>query len=86
MIKGKKGNLGIAVIVAIMIFLIGLPIVNILKPEVDVARGSSGLDCSNVSISDGTRLTCLGVDLVIPYFLLIVCSAAGGFVASRFLI
>ena len=82
----KRGNLGIAVIIAITIFLIGIPIINILKPEIDVARGSSGLDCSNVSISDGTRLTCLGVDLVIPYFLLIILSAAGGFIAERFLI
>jgi hypothetical protein len=82
----KRGNIGIAVIVAIMIFLIGLPVINILKPEVDRARGASGLDCTNVSISDGTRLTCLGTDLVISYFILIVVSAAGGFVASKILI
>jgi hypothetical protein len=82
----NRGAMGFSIVIGIMIFLIGIPIINILKPEIDVARGSSGLDCSNVSISDGTRLTCLGVDLVIPYFILIVLSVAGGFIAERFLL
>lgn len=83
----KKGqSLGLSIVIAIFIFLIGIPIVNVLKPEVDVARGVNGLDCTNTSISDGMRLTCLAVDLVIPYFMLLVISAAGGFIISRFAI
>lgn len=88
MIKNKKGQatLGIAIVIAIIVFLMGMPVVNILKGEVNTARGSTGLDCSNASITDGTRLTCLGVDLVIPYFMLIVISIAIGLITARFLI
>lgn len=85
--KGKRGqSLGIAIILAIMIFLMGIPVINILKPEVATAVGANGLDCANTSISDGNRLTCLAVDLTIPYFIWIVISAVGGLVISRFLI
>jgi len=82
----KKGSIGFTLVIAITIFLIGLPIINVIKPEVDTARGINGLDCANESISDGTRLTCLGVDLIIPYFILIVLSVIGGLMASKFLI
>ena len=84
----KRGqvSLGLAIIVALVIFLMGIPIVNILKPDVDIARGATGLDCTNSSITDGTRLSCLAVDLVIPYFILIIMSAAGGMIVARFLI
>ena len=84
----KKGqvNLGIAIIVGFMIFLIGIPIINILKPDVNIARGSTGLDCTNTSITDGNRLACLVVDLTIPYFMLLIMSAAGGVIVSRFLV
>lgn len=84
----KKGqaNLGIAIIVGFMIFLVGIPIINILKPDVDIARGSTALDCTNTSITDGNRLACLAVDLTIPYFMLLIMSAAGGVIVSRFLV
>lgn len=84
--KRGQANLGIAIVVGILIFLMGIPIINILKPDVDIARGSTGLDCTNTSITDGARLSCLAVDLVIPYFMLVVMSAAGGMIASRFLV
>lgn len=82
----KRGQVGwgLALIFTIVFFLIGMPVVSILKPEVSNAR--TGLDCVNTSISDGTKATCLAVDLVIPYFILLVISGAGGIIASRFII
>ncbi len=81
----KKGQMGIAVIIAIMIFLSGIVVINILKPEVTLARNAmTGLNCVNASaISDGTKLTCLVVDLIIPYFILIILSAAGGVIVNK---
>jgi len=83
----KKGQtLGLAIIVAITIFIVGMLCVNFLMPEITRARGSSFLDCSNTAaISDGTKLTCLAVDIVIPYFIVLVFSITGGMIASRFL-
>ncbi len=81
----KKGQVGIAVIIGIMIFLSGIVVINILKPDITIARSATtGLDCSNATgISDGTKLTCLAVDLVIPYFIVIILSAAGGVITNK---
>lgn len=78
---------GLAIIFAITFFIVGLGFFNILAPEVTTARGATGLNCINASnISDGTRLTCLAVDFVIPYFILLVISISGGLIIRRFAI
>lgn len=83
----KKGQtLGMAILIAITIFIVGMLCVNFLKPEITRARNSTNLDCDGSTISDGTKLACLAVDIVIPYFIVIVFSVAGGVIASRFLI
>lgn len=81
----RKGQMGISVIIGIMIFLSGIIVINILKPDVTLVRNAvTGLNCANASaISDGTKLTCLAVDLTIPYFILIIISAAGGIIISK---
>ena len=85
--KSKRAQtLGLAIIIAITIFLVGMLSLNYLKPEITRARDASNLDCSNVAgISDGTKLTCLAVDVVLPYFILLVFSVAGGLIINRFM-
>jgi len=84
----KKGQtLALSIMMGIMIFVVGMLIMNFLKPEVTTARSvGSGLNCSYAgNITDGTKLTCLVFDLVIPYWILIIVSAAGGAILGRFL-
>lgn len=85
MMNKKASALGISIIVAIMFFIIGLTAINYITPEVTNARAATtGLDCSNsAGISDGNKLTCLAVDLVIPYFILLVVSTSVGYVTSK---
>ena len=83
--------MGIAIIIAITIFIVGMLSVNFLKPEITRARDATHLDCSNTAdfpagISDGTKLTCLVVDVVVPYFIVIIFSVAGGLLTSRMLL
>lgn len=78
-------NWGLGIMVGIFIFLIGMTTVNFLMDDITTARGSSALDCSNTSITDGQKLTCVIVDFTIPYWFIIVLSAVGGLVAARFL-
>jgi len=73
-----------SVVVAAMIFLAGMLFLNFLKPEVTNTRAIDALDCTNLSISDGAKLTCLGADATIPYIMIIILGAAGGYIASRF--
>lgn len=83
----KGQGLILAVVMAVMIFMAGMLLTNFLKGEVTSARSSlTGLDCNNSTISDGNKVTCLGVDLVIPYFIWAVISVAGGIIISRFLV
>ena len=89
--NNKGQTMGIAIIIAITIFIVGMLSVNFLKPEITRARGSDYLDCANTAdfpdgISDGTKMVCLVVDLVVPYFIVIIFSVAGGLITSRMLL
>ena len=40
------------------------------------------LDCTNTSITDGTKLNCLTVDIVMPYLIWFFVSAGLGYLAG----
>ena len=84
--KGQSGlsALGIALMVELFLFIVGMTVINLLKPNVIDARNS--LDCSSNTISDGNKIACLGADLVIPYFIVTIISATGGIITARLLI
>lgn len=81
----KKGQTTmLTVLFAIFIFLAGVVFINFLIPEVDVFRAT--MECSNAAvISDGTKLTCLFGDAVIPYWILLIVSLSGGAILERVL-
>lgn len=81
--KAQINSLYFAVIIGIMIFMVGMIFLNFLKPEITRARTS--LDCTNSSITDGTKATCLIVDSVMPYIILLILSVAGGYITEKFL-
>jgi uncharacterized membrane protein len=82
--NSKGQTMFIAIIVACMIFFAGVIVVNFFKDDITTARVA--MDCSNPAISDGSKVTCLGIDIVVPYFILIFLSAAGGLIAARLLL
>lgn len=80
--KNKKGQLGLGIIAAITIFIIGIVSVNFLMTEVTNAR--TNLSCASAAtISDGTKLLCLVVDVTVIYWMIVVLSIVGGLVISR---
>ncbi len=81
----KKGQaIGIGIIIGIFIFIIGFAVLNVMKPEVTTARSAEGLNCVNATnISDGTKLTCLTVDLAIPLIIWGILSLFAGVTISR---
>ena len=81
----KKANIMGVVIMAFLLFSVGFIVANFLKSPIDDARVS--LDCSNsASISDGSKLMCLGVDMTMIYFIMLVLSIAGGVILDKVLI
>jgi len=82
--NNKGQTIMLAILTAIIIFIVGMLMVNFFKDEIDRARNATNLDCANTGvISDGTKLTCLAVDIVIPYFIITVISIAGGLITAR---
>lgn len=82
----KRGqNLLLAILTAIIIFMAGMLFLNHVMDDVTLTR-TIGLDCTSSTISDGTKLTCLGVDLVIPLLIMVIVSTAAGAILSRFYI
>lgn len=78
----KRGGLGLAIISTIMVFIIGMMMINFLMSGVTTFRAD--LNCADASdISDATKLTCLVGDATIPYFVLIVFSLAIGAITTR---
>ena len=74
--------MGIAILSAIVIFIIGMMSINFLLTEVSNAR--INLSCSSPStISDGTKFLCLIVDTQIPYFIWLIFSIAAGVILAR---
>jgi hypothetical protein len=54
--------------------------------DVDTAGNPTGLDCSTPSgLSQGTRVTCLFGDLLIPAFIIGILAIAGGFIADKYI-
>lgn len=81
----KKGaTLGLAIITALGIFIIGFMFINFLTPEVSNFR--IDLNCASAdSISDGTKLLCLVGDAGIPIFILAIISLGVGAITKRFI-
>lgn len=74
-----------SLITAFVIFAAGVLVINLIKDDVDTTR--SGLDCtqSTMNLTSGEKLTCLGVDLVVPYVIVLILSIVGGVIIDRFL-
>lgn len=83
--KKKGQTLGLAILSAIVVFIVGMMCINFLMPEIATAR--IALNCSDAaSITDGTKLLCLTIDATVPYWIWGVFSIVIGAVTSRFLL
>ena len=83
--NNRGQNLLLAIITMVMVFVFGMLVMNHLPDDVSSAR-VIGLDCTNPNISDGNKITCLGVDLVVPIVFISIISLAAGAVMSRFIL
>lgn len=81
--KNKKGNFIITAIIALAFFMFGILIIGLLFPDISIARSVDVLDCANVSISNGEKLSCLGVDSIVPAFIIFLVLIGGGAVIYK---
>jgi hypothetical protein len=74
------GNVFFGVAIGIFVLVIGVMVIPFFTDDITAMR--TNLECSNVSISDGVKLTCLYTDLTIPYFIWFFISLALGIFAG----
>jgi hypothetical protein len=79
----KKGNIAMTAIIALAFFMFGILIIGLLFPDISITRDSNNLDCSNQSISSGNKIACLGVDAVVPAWIISLVLIGGGAVIYK---
>jgi hypothetical protein len=77
----KQASAFSGIILAVLIFVAGALVIPYYQDDVTTTRVS--LDCTNTSISDGNKITCLVVDAQIPYFIWAFVSIAFGFIGGK---
>jgi hypothetical protein len=84
MVLNNSGQVAfVGLMVGVFIFLLAIGLIEPISDVITEARNGSRLDCDNSSISDGKKLTCLAVDLILPYFIIILIAIAGGWITMR---
>jgi hypothetical protein len=82
----SKGQIAlVSLMIGVFIFMLGMGFIDPIKDVISETRGVSQLDCSNNSITDGAKMTCLAVDLILPYFIVVVLGVAGAWISARFI-
>ena len=77
----KKGNLFLGFALCIFLWAMGILFLPFITEGITDARVL--IECSNSSgITDGTKLMCLNLDIIVPYFIWFVASVALGYIAG----
>lgn len=81
--KGQATILGLMLFTLVLIFAI--MIIPSLKTNIVNVRSDTGLNCSTVEdLTTGEHMTCLAVDLFLPYFIIAIVLAGGGLIAYKY--
>lgn len=75
--RGKQGAFFLALMLGVTFFLLALALSAPLNDVVQEARTSSELNCTNTSIEDVKKGTCVLTDVYTPYFAGILFGLAG---------
>jgi hypothetical protein len=79
----KKGNFAMTIIIALAFFMFGILIIGLLFPNIAIARSSDNMDCSNLNITSGNKIACLGIDGIVPAFIISLVLIGGGLIVNR---
>ena len=84
MVVNKKAQVFLTgVMVAVMLFIVAVIFIQPIKEVVEDARSADMLDCTNSSISTGTRMTCILTDLYLFYFFGMIISLGLSYLLFR---
>lgn len=73
----------VGIMIFIMVLIATISLIPLFKSEITTARDTTHLDCGNSSITPGTKMTCVLVDLSMFYFIGISIASAAGYITMR---
>lgn len=76
----KKGSVVYSILIALAFFMFGMLFMNFIMDDVTLTR--TDLNCASPD-TDGDKIVCLIVDGVIPFFIIIILSTAGGYIIGK---
>ena len=76
------GNMLFVIVVTFLLFMVGSLFINPIKDSVTDFRTNIGCAVP-ATLSDGAKILCLGGDIVVPYFILLMFSTIGGIVLAK---
>jgi hypothetical protein len=59
----KKGNVFYRLMMVVVIYFAVVALGSSVNENAEISRNADNLDCDNTTISDGTKLTCVGSSL-----------------------
>ena len=68
----KQGNIMMTIIIALAFFMFAMLFLGFIMDNIAVSRTSDNLDCSNLNITSGNKIACIGVDLIVPSFIITI--------------
>lgn len=74
----KKGAIFMSIVIGLFIYVSGILFLPFLMDDITSFR--SAMDCSNSSITDGVKVTCLLTDTIVPYVVWLFVSMALGYI------
>ena len=80
--KGQATILGLMLFVMVLTFAI--MIIPSFKENIIWVRGDEGMNCTSETLTTGQSMTCLAVDLFLPYFIIAIVLAGGGLIAYKY--
>lgn len=80
--SSRGQTFGLAMLYALFFFIFGILFINFLHGDITTAQNN--MQCSSPAlISDGTKVACLLIDGVMPYFIIGILSLAIGTITAR---
>lgn len=77
----KRGNLFFGAMIALILWMAGIYFLPYIIDDVTTFRVA--MDCTNSSITDTTKITCLTGDIIVPYFIWTLVSLAVGYIGWK---
>jgi hypothetical protein len=86
-LRNKRGQVAVlGLMIGILVFFAAMAFLPALTSVISTARSPAQLDCSNASISDGQKATCLIVDISLPVFIGTVIGLAGAYITAKYIV